>query len=248
MSAHQRLRHTVFDDSIPFEQRCLELFDFQFEHNQVYRVFSETLGVTSGKVSSVGQIPLLPIEAFKRSRIVSNQPNKEAEIYFQSSGTSGMDRSQHFLPDQSVYEESVLSGFYKHFPGDRIGLAFYMPGYQQNRHSSLIRMAEILIENDPSGLSRFIETSDDLLKMAEDLNMSGKKLVLFGAAFGLMDMIEQWDIPDISNLEVIETGGMKTYRREIMKRELRKRLCDGFNIPQKSIHSEYGMCELLSQM
>ena len=248
MSRHQLLRNTIFDDSIPFKKRCLDLFDFQFKHNQVYRTFSETLGVNPGKISSVIQIPLLPIEAFKRSRVVTNQPSGEPEAYFESSGTSGMDRSQHIVLDQSVYINSVLSGFNKHFNCDHSALACYMPGYRQNRHSSLIKMAEILIENDPSGLSRFIQTSDDLCKMIENVNQYGKKLVLFGAAFGLLDMIEQWDIPDTTNIEVIETGGMKTYRREINKQELRKRLSDGFNIPPKSIHSEYGMCELLSQM
>lgn len=248
MSTHQRLRNSIFDGSIPFKKRCLDLFDFQFQYNQVYRTFSETLGVTPRKISSVDQIPLLPIEAFKRCRIVTNQPSGEPEVYFESSGTSGMDRSQHVVLNQSVYKESVLSGFDTHFPVNQTALAFYMPGYRQNRHSSLIKMAEILIENDPSGLSRFIQTSDDLCKMIENVNQYGKKLVLFGAAFGLLDMIEQWDIPDTNNIEVIETGGMKTYRREISKRELRIRISDGFNIPQKSIHSEYGMCELLSQM
>jgi hypothetical protein len=124
----------------------------------------------------------------------------------------------------------------------------YTPGYNANPHSSLIWMLNTLIEREASGLSKFLELGQPLDESElDEVQNSGKKLMLFGAAFGLMDIIEKFSVQLPEDTVILETGGMKTHRREITKEQLHKQLAEGFGLPQSQIHSEYGMTELLSQ-
>ncbi len=191
----------------------------------------------------------MPIRAFKDGNIVSKGAQKEPELIFKSSGTSGMNRSTHNVQFEALYKKSIIEGFTEHFPLQEYSVYCYLPEYKNNPHSSLIWMAKHLIENDPSGQSEFI-SDQDLFdeKWIAKINRNGRKPLLFGAAFGLVDLLKSGKPRKINGLEILETGGMKTHRREISKSELRTMLSEGFQTEPDKIHSEYGMCELLSQM
>lgn len=236
----------IFQSDCSFPERCMKVFRYQAERSEVFRAFINTFGLNEKSELQINEIPLLPIEAFKHTSIIIDE--LYPEILFKSSGTGSMVRSTHHILEKIVYEKAILKEFYRHFQADKYSVLFYIPGYDNNQYSSLMWMADHLIKSDISGLSRSLPKEKkqimNHLKMIADLN---KIPVLFGAAFGILDLIDSGvdHFPD--SLEVIETGGMKTHRREMSKDELRKRISNGFNIPQHQIHSEYGMCELLSQ-
>lgn len=237
----------IFDSSISFEERCLNVFQFQIQRNPILNRFFELFGLKPTSQPSPEDIPLLPIRGFKDGRIIVDTKNNDPDLIFKSSGTSDKTKSTHYIVSQKIYETAILEEFKKHFPFDEYIILFYLPGYDQNPHSSLIWMAKFLIKSDPSNQSQFVSI-EDLANIKSISQKRDKKILLFGAAFGLMDLIESGEFTAVDNLEVLETGGMKTHRREMTKPELRKELEGGFGIPQKNIHSEYGMCELLSQM
>ncbi|PKD44511.1 hypothetical protein [Rhodohalobacter barkolensis] len=244
----QSLHHLIFDSSIAFPERVIKVFNYQLENNPVYSRFNEVFGFSRDLSSpiSIDELPLIPIRVFKEADIKSFQG--EEELLFMSSGTSSMTHSRHFIKNRSVYEKAIENQFYNFFPKDQTSVVCYTPGYSENPHSSLIWMLNHLVEQDSSGLSHFIPLDQPLKKeQLEKLIQSNRKVVLFGAAFGLLDLIESGSDPLPEGAHIIETGGMKTHRREIHKSELRELLSDGFQVPPSRIHSEYGMCELLSQ-
>ncbi len=237
----------LFDDSVSFNERCSKAFSFQKKRNQIYGLFLSALGYNDSEPSGPQEIPLMPIRAFRQAIITVD--NASPQLVFKSSGTAGMNRSSHFIHDVKMYTRAISLEFYNHFPGDKYALLCYMPGYSENPDSSLIWMANYLVSGDESGLSIFWDP--EKVSAAEWENRvikAGKIPLIFGAAFGLLDLIEQHETHFTGPVEIIETGGMKTYRREMSKKQLRQRLSEGFSIPQHSVHSEYGMCELLSQM
>ncbi len=237
----------IFDSSISFEERCSKTFRFQAEFNQIFKRFIEPFGLKPTDKPAPKDIPLLPIRGFKDGR-VTIESEREPDLTFKSSGTSDMNRSVHSVLSRKLYETAILDEFQKYFPFDKYIILFHLPGYEQNPHSSLIWMANHLIKSDPSGDSQFISLTD-LQNLDSQFPMSDKTILLFGAAFGLMDVVDSGKFtPANQHLEVLETGGMKTHRREMTKPELRKELAEGFGVSLELIHSEYGMCELLSQM
>jgi hypothetical protein len=236
----------IFDESISFEDKAVEVFRHQFINNPVYHRFFSAFGLNESIVPDTDEVPLLPIRAFKELNVKTGEFT--AERVFKSSGTGRLEQSIHHIADESIYKTSVLKGFERIYPDNPVVLA-YLPGYLDNPHSSLIRMVQILIENDPSGLSRFLPLNEPMdSSHFEQAAANNRRVVLFGAAFGLMDIAEKSPgaLPD--NTIVLETGGMKTNRREISKTELYSTLADAFSLPVKNIHSEYGMAELLSQV
>jgi hypothetical protein len=236
----------IFNPSISFQERLRRVFDYQLAHNRVYQTFSGMFDLPDPENLSPASVPLLPIRAFKEGILYTEA--SEPELLFKSSGTAGHKRSVHRVAYRHLYKKSVEEEFYRHFPKDETSILCYTPGYNENPESSLTWMLNHLVNQDPSGLSGFLP-----LDKAPDATLftaiadAGRKPVLFGAAFGLLDMIDAGTGPLPPETEVIETGGMKTYRREMSKTMLRERLAEGFSIPQNQIHSEYGMCELLSQ-
>ncbi len=246
MSRDIQWEKLIFDSGVSFEEKCSAVFRFQADNNLFYRRFLSAFGINSDSAPKPDFIPLLPIRAFRERDIITE--NEQAALVFQSSGTSGTKRSRHLIADPGLYRTSITNEFYRYFPREQYSLICYMPGYNENPDSSLIWMANHLIEMDSSGLSGFITTADKAPENFLKILKKQRTPILFGAAFGLMDLIDAGlkDIPPDSH--IIETGGMKTHRREMTKDELRKRLSEGFGIPGSRIHSEYGMCELLSQM
>ncbi len=244
----------IFSDDKSFEEKARQVFQYQYENNPVYQRFCEALGTNTENISchpeldsGSQEIPLLPIKAFKDA-VVTTQPDGEPELIFKSSGTSGMERSVHHVADKSLYNQSILKGFQQFYDLDDTVIWAYTPGYAENPHSSLIYMIQHLIEQDNSGLSRFLPLDEPLNSNAvAEVERQKKQLIIFGAAFGLLDLLELEAVKLPSKSIVIETGGMKTHRREITKKELHKRLASGFGLNGNRIHSEYGMAELLSQ-
>lgn len=236
----------------PFQEKAVEVFNYQREHNPVYRRFCKAL--QRDKIRGrIDNIPLLPIQAFKDAEILSLPSETSFDVQpstltFESSGTSAMQLSTHRVIDQKIYRQSVLQGFRHFYDLDNTVILGYTPGYAQNPHSSLIWMINELIKQDDIKKSRFLPLDKPLSQgEVDDINASGKQLILFGAAFGLLDLVEQSAVQLSPNSITIETGGMKTYRREISRKVMHHKLASGFGIDASRIHSEYGMCELLSQ-
>lgn len=237
----------IFDSALSFQERVRLVYEYQLESNPVYNTFAKSFHQADLLPIQTEDIPLIPIRAFKDADIIVEGANPE--IVFKSSGTGSMNRSRHLVARQQVYETSVLKGFTEHFDLSDNVLLCYTPGYSENPNSSLLRMLDFLISRDKSNLSRFLPLNQPLLqKDIEEIMRSGRSVILFGAAFGLFDLIEMNSEPLPKGSQIIETGGMKTYRREMEKSDLRKALAQGFEIQSSQIHSEYGMCELLSQV
>ncbi|TVR13836.1 MAG: hypothetical protein EA391_13520 [Balneolaceae bacterium] len=244
--AGNELKEYIFNSGISFADRLKKVYNYQVVHNPVYRDFSNVFGFNEDSDIDVESVPLLPIRAFQLRKITTD--SSAANLIFKSSGTTGVIQSTHHVADKSVYEAAISEAFYSHFPQEIYALLCSMPGYLDNPYSSLIWMATFLIKNDSSGLSKMYHDIENPDEWISDVLSQGKIPLLFGAAFGLLDLIDQKKINMSNQIEIIETGGMKTHRREMSKEELRKHLSDGFNVDPSKIHSEYGMCELLSQM
>ncbi len=236
----------IFDDQIDLKKRAENVFQFQRKYNSVYKIFSDHFSVSSGDNFQLREIPLLPIRAFKETKLSAS--TIESELVFKSSGTGSLERSQHFIADQQLYSQTILTELNRHFDLSNSVILAYTPGYNENKYSSLIWMLNLLIKESNNELSQFLPLNEPLDEdLLAAIEQSGKNLILFGAAFGLLDLIDLKPIHLGVNASVIETGGMKTHRREMKKFELRKKLSEGFDLPDENIHSEYGMCELLSQ-
>lgn len=237
----------LFDRSANnFDQTALAVFQFQFAHNVIYNRFATSLGKTPDKVSAVRDIPFLPVEFFKSQNVYcgTDQP----EIAFTSSGTTGSITSTHNVAKTNLYRESFLRGFELAYgsPQNFIFL-FLLPSYLEREGSSLVYMAEVLKQNSASEDSNFyLHNYSDLNKKLKQLqaNSSGKRIMLFGVTYALLDLAEQFAQP-LSDVIILETGGMKGKRKEITREELHSTLKNAFHVD--AIHSEYGMTELLSQ-
>jgi phenylacetate-coenzyme A ligase PaaK-like adenylate-forming protein len=227
-----------------FEKIALKVFRFQYENNLVYNEFCKHLGVEKHAVKSLEQIPFLPIQFFKSHTIVSNE-NPIQEI-FTSSGTTGMITSKHLVTDISLYEESYRKGFAQFYGNieDYVVLAL-LPSYLEREGSSLIYMVKDLIElsnNTESGF--YLHNHEELIEKLVALDSVGQNVILIGVTFALLDLIEQRKF-QLKNTIIMETGGMKGKRKEMIREEVHEQLCEGFGV--NAIHSEYGMTELLSQ-
>lgn len=237
----------IFNSGISFWDKCLRVYSYQFLHQPVYNRFAGYYFEEGQSPANISEIPLLPIRGFKDTELIVE--GKQPDITFKSSGTGSMKRSRHPVADLDLYKQSVLHGFEKLFNLSSTTILCYTPEYNDNPDSSLLYMLQYLINQDKKGLSRFLPLEQplrsDLLRKIEDQD---RTILLFGAAFGLLDLIEAGSCPLPQGSSIIETGGMKTHRREMTKQELRKRLSEGFDVPSSKIHSEYGMCELLSQL
>ena len=236
----------IFDESLSFRDKAENVYKFQRLNNPLYHTFSEHFPQPDSESFDPYSIPLLPIRAFKEADVIVQ--NRKPELLFKSSGTGSSNRSRHLVADADLYRKSIIAEFNRYFDLSSFTILAYTPGYNENRHSSLIWMLNYLISKSESEISQFLPVGEPidptLLKQIED---RGETLILFGAAFGLMDVIEMGDADLPAGSLIIETGGMKTHRREMTKEDLRHALAEGFQIPPENIHSEYGMCELLSQ-
>jgi hypothetical protein len=227
-----------------FEKIALKVFRFQYENNAVYRSFCDLIKTEKGIVKSLEQIPFLPIQFFKSHEVLSSKdPIQET---FTSSGTTGMITSKHLITDVTLYEQSYQNTFSEFYGNiEDYAVLALLPSYLEREGSSLIYMVQDLIDrsnNENSGF--YLHNYNELISKLIELDASGQNIILIGVTYALLDLIEIQKF-QLKNTIIMETGGMKGKRKEIIREELHAILCDGFGV--SSIHSEYGMTELLSQ-
>ncbi len=222
-----------------FEREALRLFCYQAEHCAPYAEYLRLLGVEPSEVCRVEDIPMLPIEIFKSHKVYCGE--KEPQMVFTSSATTGMEQSRHYVADLALYERSFMEGF-RCFYGDAKECSIYalLPSYLEREGSSLVYMAECLIAESGGGGFYL----NDYEKLLRDMACDDNPKILLGVTYALLDLAENY-APKLENTVVMETGGMKGRRKELPKSELHKILCAAFGVER--IHSEYGMAELMSQ-
>jgi phenylacetate-coenzyme A ligase PaaK-like adenylate-forming protein len=227
-----------------FKATALEVFNFQFEHNAVYRSFCDLLYKHPSDVKSVEEIPFLPIEFFKTHTVVST--NKPIKATFTSSGTTGSIVSKHHVVDLDVYKQSFRTGF-ESFYGtiENYTVLALLPSYLEREGSSLVYMAnDMILQSKQPESGFYLHDLEALKNTLTSLEAKGQKTLLIGVSYALLDLIEAYSF-ELKHTIVMETGGMKGQRKELVKSELHALLKQGFGVD--TIHSEYGMTELLSQ-
>jgi len=227
-----------------FNSIALKIFNYQAENNPVYKKYLFHLGTKISEINNINQIPFLPIEFFKSQDIITGE-NKPIKTFF-SSGTTGTERSNHHITDLSIYEKSFLIGFEQQYGKiDDYCILALLPTYLENESSSLVFMVNSLIQKSNHSESGFyLNNIDELAFKLKMLDKSNKRIILIGVSYALIDLAELFPM-NLSNTIVMETGGMKGKRKELTKKELHHLL--GSKLGVKTIHSEYGMTELLSQ-
>ena len=224
-------------DEEGFDSLALDIFRFQAAENPVYRAFLQALGKEPAEIRKLGEIPFLPVGFFKSHEVRTGQ--FQAAGYFESSGTTG---SVNF----ALYRKSFETGF-RRFYGDPsnwviIGL---LPSYLERKNSSLVMMVDQLIRDSGHTESGFyLYEFSKLADTLRQLEAKGKRVLLIGVSFALLDFAAQHSIP-LKSTVIMETGGMKGRKKEMTREELHHILKEAFEL--KAIHSEYGMTELLSQ-
>ncbi len=230
--------------SADFEKFALFSFKHQAKNNLVYKQFLSYLNTDIDAIRSSKEIPFLPIQFFKSHKIISSV--NTIQQVFSSSGTTGNLTSKHFVTDISIYEKSYLTAF-EHFyknVEDYTILAL-LPSYLERDGSSLIYMVNDLIQKSKKPKSGFyLDNLSELKNILIDLDANEEPILLIGVSFALLDLVEHYNFK-LKNTIVMETGGMKGRRKELIRAELHNTLKKGFGID--NIHSEYGMTELLSQ-
>ena len=238
---------SIFKTSLTqeFNELAIELFHHQSVENKVYAAYLENLGTNTLHIRNLDQIPFLPIEFFKSHKIVCGD-FKEEKIFY-SSGTSGMQASRHYIASLDLYRRSFLNAF-RIFYGspETYTILGLLPSYMEREGSSLIFMVKALMEAGGSPDNGFfLDDHDHLAEILRSLSDGGRPAILIGVSFALLDFAERYQFPLGQNTILMETGGMKGRREEITREDLHQQLCDSFRI--NTVHSEYGMTELLSQ-
>ena len=231
-------------DGKSFDETALKIFRFQSERNPVYRDFIMNLGIAPEKISRIEEIPFLPVELFKTREVILE--GAKPERIFESSRTTGVLPSRHFIHDTAIYEKSFTETF-RIFYGDPSDymIAALLPSYTERSDSSLVYMADSLIrQSGDAGSGFFMNGLHELPVRIEEAQGRGRKVLLLGVSFALLDMAEECPL-NLEGVTVMETGGMKGRRKEITRNELHTILKSRFRV--STIHSEYGMTELLSQ-
>ena len=233
-----------------FQQKCLETFHFQYNNIEIYRKFVDYLNINPSDIKEVEKIPFLPIEMFKNHTILDQ--NKKTDLFFQSSGTTQMNLSKHWISDEKLYQESIEKSF-EQFIGKAEDYIFLglLPSYLEKQNSSLIYMVDFLMKKSGKPENGyFLYNHEELYKVLKELSKQNKKVILFGVAFALLDFLDfaktnHQIIESSDQLIIIETGGMKGRKQEMTKDELLAIFHQGFGTDK--IYSEYSMTELLSQ-
>ena len=240
------MQNAVFNiqNQSDFKTCALQVFRHQFKNNAIYRSFCDLLYIHSSDVKKVEEIPFLPIQFFKSHAVLSS--TQAVQETFTSSGTTGSSVSKHMVTDLSWYTKSYTKGFeYFYGPIEEYTVLGLLPNYLERDGSSLIYMVDDFIKksNKPSS-GFYLNNLTELSKTLIALDKKGEKVLLIGVTFALLDLIERQQFK-LQNTIIMETGGMKGRRKEIIRNELHEILCAGFGVSK--IHSEYGMTELLSQ-
>ncbi len=230
-----------------FGINALNLFIYQYGNNELYRAYCDAIHLRPGNVRSVEDIPFLPVSFFRTHRPLTNPATTDnAQLVFESSGTTGAEASRHYVHDQRVYEQSLLNGFRQFYgpPEDYCILAL-LPSYLERKNASLVYMAKTLMAAGAHPKSGFyIDEWENLRDTIQSLALTGTKTLLLGVTFALLDFAEAYPMA-LKNTIVMETGGMKGRKEELTRSEVHGILKKQWQLD--AVHSEYGMTELLSQ-
>jgi hypothetical protein len=237
--------HKIFGiNEASFAENALDLFRKQAKENAVYREFLEAIKTNIAAVDTIYKIPFLPIRFFKTHTVKTG--DFEPQQVFESSGTSGLERSLHHVKDLGLYEQSFLKAF-SLFYGDPAGYCIIglLPSYLERQNSSLVYMTEKLVKAHTDARSGFyLENFEKLNTVLAELEAEKKQTWLIGVSFALLDWAKSSPM-ELKHTTMVETGGMKGRKREMLREELHEKLKKSFGLP--GIHSEYGMTELMSQ-
>jgi hypothetical protein len=230
-----------------FNDFALQLFQYQYRNNSIYRKYTDNLGVSVAEVHDMTDIPFLPIDFFKKHKVTSLPTDTTFEKVYESSGTTGMETSKHYIADEFFYLEHsqrLFEAFYG--PLNQFVILAMLPSYAERKNASLIAMIDHFIaQTGDVNSGYYLYDQEALLKQLSWLKgNTNKKVLLWGVTFALMDLAEQHQL-DLSGIIMMETGGMKGRRKELTRMEVHAILEEKFNV--RGIHSEYGMTELLSQ-
>ena len=227
-----------------FEKYALDVFHYQASENPVYKEYLQRIHCNKQHINSINEIPFLPIAFFKSHRVVTGT-HQEQQVFL-SSGTTGMQRSKHFIVDNDLYRQSFRKGFEFFYGSPRnYTILALLPSYLEQQQSSLVFMMDDLIrESHDKNSGFYLNDYKRLAAILPSLDSSGKKVFLIGVTYALLDLLEIQTF-QLKNTIIMETGGMKGRRKEMIKSALHEVLQKGFGVPE--IHSEYGMTELLSQ-
>ena len=227
-----------------FENLALQVFEYQYKYNAFYRRYCSLIGKELSKISHLLDIPFLPIQFFKNNIIKTNE---WAEVtIFSSSGTTGVITSQHFVRELDFYKNIARQGF-EFFYGslENYCVLGLLPSYLERGGSSLVAMTDDFIKHSKYAESGFfLYDYSNLHKILLKNKVEKIPTLLIGVSFALLDFVEEFTM-DFPELIVMETGGMKGRRREMIRAELHENIRKGFN--SQYVHSEYGMTELMSQ-
>lgn len=231
-----------------FLEAALDTFRFQYQQISIYQQFVDYLKINPDKVDCLEKIPFLPIEMFKNHKVLNN--NISTDLFFQSSGTTQLNLSKHWIADQDLYKESIYKSFSQFIgkPEDYIFLGL-LPNYLERQNSSLIYMVDYLMKqsNQPEN-GYFLYNHDELFSLLNEINSAQKKVILFGVSFALLDFLDTIKGKKLMTSDqfiIIETGGMKGRKEEMTKDELLDIFQKDFGTDK--VYSEYSMTELLSQ-
>lgn len=237
--------HKIFSiNEGDFEQFALEIFRFQAAHNPVYRDYISALAVNPGDIRSLLQVPFLPIQFFKMHKV--QVMDFEAAAVFESSGTTGAVSSKHYVRDLNLYETSFTKCFELFYgPVKNWCIIGLLPSYLERTNSSLVYMTDKLIRKSEHPQSGFyLNEMKQLALVLAGLEKQKQKTWLIGVSFALLDFARHYPQP-FTRTHVVETGGMKSRKKEMIRTEVHDVLKKAFQLP--AVHSEYGMTELLSQ-
>lgn len=227
-----------------FNEIALQVFHYQARENKVYASYLDLIGKTPDAVTEPEEIPFLPVSLFKTHRVVSFREKEEA--VFLSSTTTSAEPSRHYVYNLALYEQSFLKCFQDFYgPLHEWIILALLPSYLEREGSSLVYMVDRMIRHTGSSESGFyLNDHKKLYDQLVRLGSNEKNVLLLGVSYALLDFAEKYEI-SIPHLTVMETGGMKGRRKELVREELHEILKNRFHV--SAIHSEYGMTELLSQ-
>lgn len=229
-----------------FNKIALELFHYQYANNKIYNSYVDAIGIDPSEITDIVNIPFLPISFFKTHTVVTDVTSVADYTVFKSSTTTSDIPSKHFVKDASIYEKALLYGFTEVYgnPEDYALLAL-LPSYLEREGASLVYMFDKLmkVSQHPSN-GFYLDDFEKLHRVLTDLEEKRQSTILVGVTFALLDFAEKYNIK-LDNTIIIETGGMKGRKKEMTRDEVHTELKSSFHT--NSIHSEYGMTELLSQ-
>lgn len=227
-----------------FDDITIQLFHYQYSNNSLYKEFVDAIGVKTDNVQLVSDIPFLPVSFFKSHKVVTG--HFDPVYIFESSTTTSDIPARHFIRDEELYLQSLISGFQQFYSSaEQYAFLALLPSYLQRGNASLVHMADALMNISRHTANGFyLDDLDKLYKTLNTLEQQKQPTILLGVTFALLDFAEQYSM-NLKNTIVMETGGMKGRRREMIREEVHEDIKSGLGVTE--VHSEYGMTELLSQ-